>query len=73
MLVLSRKQTESIVIGDNITVKVMRISGGRVRLAIDAPEHIRISRGELVATSLAPAGPEPPCGEVPRSDFQQAP
>ena len=56
MLVLSRKQTESIVIGENITIKVMRINGGRVRIAIDAPEHVRVSRGELLETTLAHAG-----------------
>lgn len=47
MLVLSRKASEVITIGDDITVKVVRISGGRVRLAIDAPDEIRIQRGEL--------------------------
>ncbi len=55
MLVLSRKQSESIVIGENITIKVMRISGGRVRIAIDAPDDIRVSRAELLETTLAPA------------------
>ena len=56
MLVLSRKQAESIVIGEDITIKVMRISGGRVRIAIVAPEHIRVSRGELLETTLALVG-----------------
>jgi carbon storage regulator len=51
MLVLSRKKSESIVIGDNIIVRVVRISGGRVRLAIDAPQHVKVSRGEIVETT----------------------
>ena len=48
MLVLSRKQNESIFIGGGITVTVSEIRGGRVRLAIDAPREIRIERAENV-------------------------
>jgi carbon storage regulator len=47
MLVLSRKAGERIVIGDRITVVVSRINGGRVTLAIQAPEQVKIIRGEL--------------------------
>ncbi|QDU36525.1 hypothetical protein Mal4_08110 [Maioricimonas rarisocia] len=48
MLVLSRKENESIQIGENVVVKVVSIGNGRVRLAIDAPREISIVRGELV-------------------------
>ncbi len=47
MLVLSRKTTEKICIGENITVEVRRVAGNRVTLAIEAPRDIRILRGEL--------------------------
>lgn len=47
MLVLSRKQNEQIVIGDNIVVKVVDIRGGRIRLGIDAPPEVSIRREEL--------------------------
>ncbi len=47
MLVLSRKQGEQIKIGDGITVVVLGVRGGVVKLGIDAPEHLRILRGEL--------------------------
>lgn len=47
MLVLSRKANQSIKIGDNIEVTVLGVSGGRVRLGISAPEHVRILRSEL--------------------------
>ncbi len=47
MLVLSRKVGEKIVIGDNITVIVNRLSGNRISLGIDAPTDVRIVRGEL--------------------------
>ena len=47
MLVLSRRQSETIVIGDNIRVQVLEISGGRVRLAIEAPPSISVDREEI--------------------------
>ncbi len=47
MLVLSRKAGESIKIGREITVFINRISGNRVTLAVNAPRHIGIIRGEL--------------------------
>lgn len=47
MLVLSRKEGEQIVIGDNIRVSISKISGSRVRVAIDAPDEVVIRRGEL--------------------------
>ena len=52
MLVLSRKSTEKISIGDEITIEVRRIAGNRVTLAIDAPRDIRILRGELEKAAL---------------------
>ncbi len=47
MLVLSRKVGEQIVIGDNITVVVNKVSGNRISLGIQAPRDVRIVRGEL--------------------------
>lgn len=47
MLVLSRKNGQSIHIGDNVVVKISEISGGRVKLAIDAPREVAIRRSEL--------------------------
>lgn len=47
MLVLQRKASESILIGDNIKVTVLAVEGGRVRLAVDAPKDIQILRNEL--------------------------
>ncbi len=47
MLVLTRRVGESIVIGDNVRIIVRRISGKRVRLAIDAAEDVAVRRGEL--------------------------
>lgn len=49
MLVLSRKEGEKLVIGDNITLVVSKISGNRVTLGIEAPADVKIFRGELSA------------------------
>ncbi|MEX2306225.1 MAG: carbon storage regulator [Pirellulales bacterium] len=48
MLVLTRKAGENIRIGDNIIITVLRTSGGRVRLGIEAPRGISIRRDELL-------------------------
>ncbi len=47
MLVLSRKLGERLVIGDDIVLIVNKIAGNRVTLAIEAPNHVRVVRGEL--------------------------
>jgi carbon storage regulator len=47
MLVLSRKVGERIHVGDDIVLEVRRIAGNRVTIALDAPRHVRILRGEL--------------------------
>ena len=47
MLVLSRKQTDSIVIGPDIHVTVLSVKGGRVKLGIEAPQAMRVIRSEL--------------------------
>lgn len=47
MLVLSRKLDESIRIGDEIVITVKQIAGNRVSIGIEAPDHVRILRGEL--------------------------
>lgn len=47
MLVLSRKEGQRLVIGDRVVVKVLEVTGGRVRLGIEAPREVSIRRGEL--------------------------
>lgn len=47
MLVLGRKPEEYVMIGDNIKVKVVKSENGSLRLAIDAPKDITITRGEV--------------------------
>ncbi|MDO4551405.1 MAG: carbon storage regulator [Planctomycetia bacterium] len=47
MLVLSRKESEIIRVGDSIAITVVRIAKDRVRLGIEAPENVLVLRGEL--------------------------
>jgi carbon storage regulator CsrA len=47
MLVLSRKNGESVQIGDSIEVKVLEVSGGRVKLGFSAPPAMAIKREEI--------------------------
>lgn len=55
MLVLSRKPGEKVVIGNGITLTVVEVKGNRVRLAFDAPDQVRILRGELACWHDEPA------------------
>lgn len=47
MLVLSRHTDETIRIGDDITITVVRISDDKVRLGIEAPREVAVHRGEI--------------------------
>lgn len=47
MLVLTRREGDTVGIGDGITVVVLAIEGGRVRLGFIAPREIQVRRGEL--------------------------
>jgi len=47
MLILSRKEGESIVIGENITVKIVSAEKGVVKIGIEAPKEVTILRTEL--------------------------
>ena len=53
MLVLSRKEGEQLLIGDNVVLTINRIAGNRVAIGIEAPKEVPIVRGELDATRQA--------------------
>jgi carbon storage regulator len=69
MLVLTRKPDEKVVFSNGITVTVVEVQGNRVRIGIDAPDQVRIRRGELACWPEEPAAcdgtaaPASPCGE----------
>jgi len=47
MLILTRRQNETIRIGEHITVTVLGVQGNRVRLGINAPDTVLVAREEL--------------------------
>ncbi len=47
MLVLSRKETQRIRLGDDIVITVVRIGGDKVRIGIEAPKEMLVLRDEL--------------------------
>lgn len=47
MLVLTRKTSQSIMIGDEIEVSILSVSGDKVRLGIDAPRDVAVFRNEV--------------------------
>ena len=64
MLVLSRKQNERIRVGDSVVVTVVRVSGDKVRIGIEAPADVRGLRDEIEAddvgtVTLAPSAELP--------------
>ncbi len=70
MLVLSRRLNEEIVLpGLNVTIRVLGVRGGRVKLGIAAPDKIRLERGELrppaveSVTGCSFLSPDAACGE----------
>jgi len=48
MLILTRKKGEVFYIGEDITIAVLGVHGGQVRIGIEAPESINIARKELI-------------------------
>jgi carbon storage regulator len=60
MLVLSRKESQRIRLGDQIVITIVKISGDKVRVGIEAPSDVLVLRDELeVRETPAPAEPAP--------------
>ena len=62
MLVLSRKAGEQVVIGGDITITMVQVRGGNVKIGVEAPPHVLVMRNELV---LGPEGST--CDAVPET------
>ncbi|PQO25648.1 carbon storage regulator [Blastopirellula marina] len=77
MLVLSRKASQTIQIGTDVTLTVLGVSGNTVRLGIEAPIEVPIRRGELRDESKQPSWGAPvtfpnPIDPTPKPDLQSA-
>jgi carbon storage regulator len=64
MLVLSRKESQRIRLGDSIVITIVKISGDKVRIGVDAPSDVLVLRDELEVRN--PAG-KPSAGLVSRN------
>ena len=47
MLILTRRISEKIIIGENVTVTILSVKGNHVRIGIDAPRDIKVNREEV--------------------------
>jgi len=48
MRIFTRQPTQSLLIGDRVSITVVAIRGVQVRLGVEAPRDINIQRGEIV-------------------------
>lgn len=48
MLVLTRKENESIIIGNSVKITIIRCEDGKVKLGIEAPDDVKIHREEVL-------------------------
>jgi len=47
MLVLTRRVNETLIVGDDVMVTVLSVSGNQVRIGINAPRHVSVHREEI--------------------------
>ena len=64
MLVLSRKEAQRIRLGDSIVITVVRLSGDKVRLGIQAPKDMLVLRDELEPLETVAKSAESSCCEA---------
>jgi carbon storage regulator len=53
MLVLTRRPEQRVIIGENITVTILEVRGNQIRLGIEAPKEVPISREEILCPVVA--------------------
>ena len=54
MLVLSRRESQRIRLGESIVLTIVRVNGDRVRVGIEAPPEVRVRRAELEPEARSP-------------------
>lgn len=72
MLILSRRELESICLGDDVVLTVVAVGKDKVRIGVQAPPGVRILRHELEVNisdhSVPLAFPQPECEPQPATD-----
>lgn len=56
MLILTRRISESVIIGDDVKITVLGVKGSQVRLGIDAPKDVSVHREEIYERILNEQG-----------------
>ena len=56
MIIISRLAGEAVVVGDELTVTIVRVEGDQVILHIEGPDGVAVERGEVLAASPLSAG-----------------
>jgi carbon storage regulator len=59
MLVLSRKPTGKILIGEDIEIEILAVNGNKVRIGITAPRNVAVNRHEVVERNRRKEAAEP--------------
>jgi carbon storage regulator len=74
MLVLSRKESQRIRLGDSIVITIVKISGDKVRVGIEAPQNVLVLRDELEPrdATASPASADPVAAAKPVALRQSA-
>jgi carbon storage regulator len=49
MLVLTRRNNEAIMLGDEVRITILEVDGDRVKIGIDAPQAMKVLRAELLS------------------------
>lgn len=77
VLVLTRRVGESLVIGDNVVVRVLEVKGEVVRIGVDAPREVKVHREEVylavVAANRAAVGASGEAVEALRAAMKRPP
>ncbi len=53
MLILTRRVSEEIMIGDDIKIKILGVKGNQVRIGVEAPKDVAVHREEIYQRVLA--------------------
>ncbi len=53
MLILTRRVSEEVMIGDDIKIKILGVKGNQVRIGIEAPKDVAVHREEIYQRVLA--------------------
>ena len=59
MLILTRRVGETVMIGDEVAVTVLRVKGNQVRLGVNAPKSISVQREEIFQRIKREQGAQP--------------